>query len=59
LFQCAHLTRHRIVDDVLVSSEVLPPDLAGPVGVALARAATSIPSVAALPGGCVYELKRG
>lgn len=44
-------------DDVLVSSEVLPPDLAGPVIVALARATPSIPSATALPGGCVYELK--
>jgi len=44
-------------DDVGVSFPVLPPDLAGPVALALARAATAIPAVGALPGGCVYELK--
>lgn len=54
----SQLTRQRIVNgDVLVSSEVSPPDLAGPMVVALARSATSSPSVAALPGECVYELK--
>jgi ATP-dependent DNA ligase len=36
---------------------VLPRDLAGPVTVALAKAAPAIPEVGALPGGCVYELK--
>jgi ATP-dependent DNA ligase len=39
-------------------SPVVPtPDLAGPVTVALARAAPAVPEAEALPGGCVYELK--
>jgi ATP-dependent DNA ligase len=38
-------------------SAPLPRDLAGPVTVALAKAAPAIPEVGALPGGCVYELK--
>lgn len=44
-------------DDVSMSSDRLPEDLTGPVTVALARAVTSIPTAAAPPGGCVYELK--
>ena len=35
----------------------LPPGLAGPVPVELARPAETIPGPAALPGGSVYELK--
>jgi hypothetical protein len=35
----------------------LPPDLQGPVVVALARAEETIPSASSLPGGAVYELK--
>ena len=35
----------------------LPPDLAGPVGVALAKPVRSIPRPDALPGGCRYEPK--
>ena len=38
-------------------SAPLPRDLAGPVTVALAKAAPTIPGAGALPGGCVYELK--
>ena len=35
----------------------LPPELAGPVGVALAKPVRSIPRPDALPGGCRYEPK--
>src|SRR4051812_23164543 len=35
----------------------LPPDLAGPVAVELAKPVRSIPPEGALPGGCVYEPK--
>src|SRR3954447_21894083 len=35
----------------------LPPELAGPVGVALAKPVRSIPRADALPGGCRYEPK--
>ncbi|MGY1815772.1 ATP-dependent DNA ligase [Blastococcus sp. SYSU D00820] len=35
----------------------VPPDLAGPVAVQLAKPARSIPRAQALPGGCVYEPK--
>jgi ATP-dependent DNA ligase len=35
----------------------LPSDLAGPVAVALAKPARSIPPESALPGGCLYEPK--
>ncbi len=35
----------------------LPPDLAGPVGVELAKPVRQIPEPQALPGGCVYEPK--
>ena len=35
----------------------LPPDLAGPVAVELAKPVKDIPPVHALPGGCVYEPK--
>src|SRR5688500_6545885 len=35
----------------------LPPELAGPVGVALAKPVRSIPRPHALPGGCRYEPK--
>jgi acyl-CoA synthetase (AMP-forming)/AMP-acid ligase II len=35
----------------------LPPDLAGPVAVALAKPVRGIPPEGALPGGCVYEPK--
>lgn len=35
----------------------LPPELAGPVGVALAKPVRAIPPCSALPGGCVYEPK--
>src|SRR3954454_17056747 len=35
----------------------LPPDLAGPVAVQLAKPVRSIPPEGALPGGCVYEPK--
>ncbi len=35
----------------------LPPDLAGPVGVQLAKPVREIPAPHALPGGCVYEPK--
>lgn len=35
----------------------LPPDLAGPVAVELAKPVTDIPARSALPGGCVYEPK--
>ncbi len=35
----------------------LPPDLAGPVAVALARPVRDLPTAAALPGGCRYEPK--
>ncbi len=35
----------------------LPPDLAGPVAVQLAKPARSLPAAGALPGGCVYEPK--
>lgn len=35
----------------------LPPELRGPVKLALARAEESIPSGSALPGGSMYELK--
>lgn len=38
-------------------SATLPPDLRGPVQVALARAVKQIPHPGALPGGCRYELK--
>lgn len=37
--------------------DALPPGLAGPVPVELARPAEAIPGPAALPGGSVYELK--
>lgn len=46
-----------MLDDELMPPGVLPADLAGPVAVALARAAPSVPETRALPGGCVYELK--
>jgi ATP-dependent DNA ligase len=35
----------------------LPPELAGPVAVELAKPVRTIPPVSALPGGCVYEPK--
>lgn len=35
----------------------LPPELAGPVGVALAKPVREIPAPHALPGGCLYEPK--
>ncbi|HJX45314.1 MAG TPA: ATP-dependent DNA ligase [Geodermatophilus sp.] len=35
----------------------LPPDLGGPVAVALARAVRDLPTADALPGGCRYEPK--
>ena len=35
----------------------LPPGLAGPVEVALARAVEHLPGLHALPGGCVFEPK--
>ena len=35
----------------------LPPDLAGPVAVELAKPVGSIPPAGALPGGCLYEPK--
>src|SRR3954451_16579909 len=35
----------------------LPPDLAGPVRVVLAKAEDAIPGPDRLPGGCVYEPK--
>ncbi len=35
----------------------LPPELAGPVAVELAKPVTDIPRPSALPGGCVYEPK--
>jgi len=35
----------------------VPPDLAGPVEVALARSADEIPGPHALPGGSRYEVK--
>ncbi|MCW2580177.1 MAG: ATP-dependent ligase [Blastococcus sp.] len=35
----------------------LPPDLAGPVAVQLAKPVTTIPPPRALPGGCLYEPK--
>jgi ATP-dependent DNA ligase len=36
---------------------VLPPDLRGPVEVALARGQDAVPEPGELPGGCVYEPK--
>ena len=39
------------------SSRVLPPGLAGPVDVELARAGEKVPGSHALPGGSCYELK--
>jgi len=35
----------------------LPPELAGPVGVALTKPVTAVPRPGALPGGCRYEPK--
>jgi ATP-dependent DNA ligase len=35
----------------------LPPELAGPVAVELAKPVRTIPPVSALPGGCLYEPK--
>jgi ATP-dependent DNA ligase len=35
----------------------LPPDLAGPVGVALTKPVSTVPAPGALPGGCRYEPK--
>src|SRR4051794_41920032 len=35
----------------------LPPELAGPVAVELAKPVKEIPPAHALPGGCVYEPK--
>ncbi|MFD2090845.1 ATP-dependent DNA ligase [Blastococcus deserti] len=35
----------------------LPPELAGPVAVELAKPVRTIPSATALPGGCLYEPK--
>src|SRR3712207_71998 len=35
----------------------LPPELSGPVGVALAKPVRAIPRPDALPGGCRYEPK--
>ena len=35
----------------------LPPDLAGPVAVELAKPVQAVPRVDALPGGCLYEPK--
>ena len=35
----------------------LPPELAGPVGVALAKPVRAMPASNALPGGCRYEPK--
>jgi ATP-dependent DNA ligase len=35
----------------------LPPDLAGPVAVELAKPVRRIPPIGALPGGCLYEPK--
>jgi hypothetical protein len=35
----------------------LPPDLCGPVEVALARGQDTIPEPGDLPGGCVHEPK--
>jgi len=35
----------------------LPPDLAGPVAVQLAKPVAAIPAANALPGGCLYEPK--
>jgi ATP-dependent DNA ligase len=35
----------------------LPPELSGPVGVALAKSVRTIPAATALPGGCRYEPK--
>jgi ATP-dependent DNA ligase len=35
----------------------LPPELAGPIGVALTKPVSAIPGATALPGGCRYEPK--
>ncbi len=47
---------HRLETPELALSTV-PPDLAGPVEVALARSVDQIPGPHALPGGSHYEVK--